>query len=86
MGKFIILIFIANCDFVSVLSNYYVVDEGFNISSDDLVKNRIVNYFKMEQGNSKLTVGEVKLKACKDFDSGTVNKAILDLLGNEVLK
>lgn len=71
---------------VSVLSNYYVVGEGFNTSSDDLVKNKVVKYFKMEQGNSNLTVGEVKLKACKDFDLGTVNKTILDLLGNEVLK
>lgn len=71
---------------VSVLNNYYIVKEDFNNFSNDKVKNEIIKYFKMNQGNSNLTVGEVKLKACEDYDLGTVIEAILDLLGNEVLK
>ena len=69
---------------VNYLGDLYIIGKNFQgfLSSDEI---KILNYFNIVGGNSSLTVKEVKLKACKDFDEDYVNKAILKLLSDEKL-
>ncbi len=69
---------------VNYLGDLYIIGKNFQgfLSSDEI---KILNYFNIVGGNSSLTVKEVKLKACKDFNEDYVNKAILKLLSDEKL-